>query len=228
MLGQLKWQAGAWGGGQEGKVYGLPVLRAAADPEGAFAPLRLRRAGRILRRGGVRRVLTPDGFSHWSTLSALGLAPVSPEPLLRFKAADLALTALERMDLDPERAAVALRGERVDRDMTRAALILCPRVRRLIISARSGGDELALMLRREYGVPVLPPEEAGTLSLRFSPRCRAPEQGLELWGQEPELGGLALCAPALLEEDRRALPLLTALWQGGFLREEQVKILVIS
>lgn len=224
MLGQLKWAAGSWGGGESGTLYGLPILRTTSDPAGLFPQFRLRRAGKTLWRGGVLRVLTPDDFTDWSVLAEFGLRPVSPEPLVRAKADELALSALHRRDLDPEGSTVALRGNRVDRDMRQAAIRLCPQVRRLIISAPRGGEELSLFLRREFGVPILPPEEEGNLALRFSASAPAPEEGMELFGMCPKLGGLQLLAPRLAEEDRGSLPLLTALWQGGCLRAEQVKI----
>ena len=224
MLGQLKWKPGAWGGGEERLLYGLPVFCAASDPEGPFRAFRLRRAGNTLRRSGIARVLTPAGFHDWPLLSACGLRSVSPEPLVRARAGDLALAALRRRELDPEHATVALRGNRADRDMERAAIRLCPVVRRLIISAPGGGEELARFLRREFGVPVLPPEERGDLALRFSPETVSREGGLSLFGPEPDLEGLTLTAPALPVPDRTNLPLLTALWQGGCLRAETLKI----
>ena len=225
MLGQLKWSPGRWDRGEEGLVYGLPVFRITGDPEARFRVFRLRRAGKSFRRSGITRVLTPEGFRDWPLLAPL--EPVSPEPLVRFKADALALAALRRRDLSPERSTVALRGIRVDRDIERAAVRLCPGVRRLIISAPNGGAELSRYLRQEFGVPILPPEERGDLTLSFSPRLSAPEGGLTLFGQTPGLDGLTLCAPDLLEEDRRSLPLLSALWQGGCIRAEAVKIVGI-
>ena len=94
------------------------------------------------------------------------MAPVDPIPLVRVQGAPLAMESLRRRGVDPSRATVALRGERADRDMGRAAALLCPKVRRLVVSAPRGGPELALWLRREFGVPILPPEEAGVLMVR--------------------------------------------------------------
>lgn len=227
MVGQLRWERGKWGRGEAASLYGLPVFRVSADPAGILKEYRLRRAGRNLRRGGVLRVLTPPDFGDWPVLTALGLRAVSPTPLVRFKADELALAALDRRNLDPARSTVALRGNRVDRDLERAALELCPRVRRLIIDAPRGGADLSDFLRREFGVPVLPPEEKGALSLTFSGKISTGERTLALWGDVPDLGTLTLSAPALREDHRTDLSLLNALWQGGRLRAEGVKIVGI-
>ena len=225
MLGRLTLGPGGRGGAEAGSLYGLPVLRARADPEGFWGERRLRRAGRALRRGGALRVLVPGGFGRWPLLTALGLRPVETESFVRAQSAPLALADLERRGQDPSRAAVALRGLRADRAMVRAATALCPRVRRLIIDAPGGGAELAAWLRREFGVPILPPGEQGALALRFHPAgLRGEEPAMALYGPVPDLGGLSLSAPALAEEDRDDLPLLAALWEGGKLPPEAIKI----
>ena len=225
MLGQLTLCPGGRGGAEAGSLYGLSVLRARADPEGFWGERRLRRAGRSLRRGGALRVLVPGVFGRWPLLAALGLRPVETEGFVRAQSAPLALAGLERRGLAPDRAAVALRGLRADRDMARAAAQLCPQVRRLIIDAPGGGAELAAWLRREFGVPVLPPGERGALALRFHPAgVGGEEPALALYGPAPDLGGLTLSAPALAEGDRADLPLLAALWEGGKLPPEAIKI----
>ena len=225
MLGQLVLEPGGWGRAAPGRLYGLSVLRAAADPEGFWGERRLRRAVRSLRRGGALRVLTPENFDRWPVLTALGLRPVEPERFVRAQAAPLALAALERRDVPPGRATVALRGGRADRDMARTAAALCPLVRRLVIDAPRGGEELALWLRREFGVPVLPGGERGEIALSFQEGRIVPEEAsLELWGSRPRLAGLTLSAPGLEEGDREELPLLAALWEGGKLSPEDIKI----
>lgn len=225
MLGQLVQAPGGRGRAEAGSLYGLPVLRARADPEGLWGERRLRRAGRDLRRRGALRVLVPGGFGRWPLLAALGLRPVETEGFVRAQSAPLALASLERRGLAPDRSAVALRGLRADYAMARAAAALCPRVRRLIIDAPGGGAELAAWLRREFGVPVLPPGERGAVALRFHPAgAGGAEPALALYGPAPDLGGLTLSAPALAEGDRADLPLLAALWEGGRLPPEAIKI----
>ena len=223
MLGQLILTPHGQGKPETARLYGLTVLRTEADRSGFWGELRLRRAGRALRRNGVVRVLAPGDLLP--LLEDLGLRPVNPEPFVRAQSVPLALAELERRGLAPDRAAVALRGLRADRDMLRTAEELCPRVRSLVIDAPRGGRELAQWLRREYGVPILPEGERGQAALVFQAGCsRREEVSLELFGPRPRLAGLTLSAPGLEEGDREDLPLLAALWEGGRLRPEDIKI----
>lgn len=223
MIGQLILAPGGRGRTAAGRLYGLPVLRAEVDRSGFWGARRLHRAGRELRLGGVLRVLAPGDCL--SLLPRFGLRPVEPEPFVRAQSVPLALAALDRRGLPPQQATVALRGLRVDRDMIRTAERLCGCVRGLVIDAPLGGRELACRLRREYGMPVLPEGEQGQAALAFQEGTPCPEEEvLELWGARPRLAGLSLSAPALEEEDRLDLPLLCALWEGGKLRPEDIKI----
>lgn len=225
MLGQLILERNGGGRAERGELYGLTVLRARADPEGWLGRGRLRRAGRALRRSGAVRTLTPVGFAQWELLEACGLAPVDPLPFLRAQGAALALGALERQGLTPDREAVRLQALRADRELVRAAVELCPRVRHLVIDAPQGGRELAAWLRREFGVPVLPEGEGAAVALRFGPGTeRETGVSLSLYGGRPDLAGLRVAAPGLDQEDRERLPLLAALWEAGRLPPERVKI----
>ena len=227
MLGQLVFDGGR-GGPRLALLYGLPVLRCQADPEGFWGERRLKRAGRSLCAGGAVRALVPAGFDRWPLLLKLGLRPVDPGAFLRAQAAPLAASLLERQGLAPDRTTVALRGRRADGEMLRAALALCPRVRRLTISAPQGGEELAAWLRREYGLPVLPADAPAQAALLLQPGTEPedanPCPALTLFGPEPDLAGLRLSAPDLAPTDREDLPLLSALWEGGRLGPEQLKI----
>ena len=225
MVGQLILAPGGRGRTERSEPYGLPVLRARADPEGFWGPGRVRKAGRGLRRRGGLRLLAPRQFGDWDALRALGLRPVEPDGFLRGQSLPLTLEALARRGLAPDRATVALRGLRADREMARTAAGLCPLVRRLVVDAPRGGGELAGWLRREFGVPILPPGERGQVALRFCPECGGEEEPfLELFGPAPQLQGLTLTAPVLAEGDREDLPLLSALWEGGRLAAEDIKI----
>lgn len=227
MLGQLVFDGGR-GGPKRAFLYGLPVLRCQADPEGFWGERRLKRAGRSLCAGGAVRALVPAGFDRWPLLLKLGLRPVDPGAFLRAQAAPLAATLLEHQGLSPDRATVALRGRRADGEMLRAALALCPRVRRLTISAPQGGEELAAWLRREYGLPILPADAPAQAALLLQPGTEPGDAGpcpaLTLFGPAPDLAGLRLSAPDLAPTDREDLPLLSALWEGGRLGPEQLKI----
>lgn len=225
LFGQLKFDHRGRGRVEQGELYGLPVLRSRTDPEGWWGEHRLRKAGRSLWQRGVLRTLVPSSFDRWDLLEEYGLIPVDPGAFLRAQSLPLTLGALEQEGVAPDRATVALRGLRADREMARAAISLCPKVRHLIISAPKGGQELAAWLRWEFGVPILPQEERAEVALRFHPSGSwDTERTLELYGSCPNLGGLTLTAPALDEEDRADLPLLSALWEGGRLQTEGLKI----
>lgn len=225
LLGQLIFTPGGRGKTAPGRLYGLNVLRSEVDRTGFWGERRLRRAGRGLYLGGALRVLVPGGFTQWPLLERFGLRPVEPEGFVRGQAAPLALAALERQGLSPDRATVALRGRRAGREMARTAVQLCPKVRRLVVDAPQGGPELAEWLRREFGVPILPPDQEGQAALRFQEDCpRLEVASLDLYGPRPRLAGLRLSAPELAEEDREDLPLLAALWEGGRLAPEDIKI----
>lgn len=231
MLGQLVLNERGGGKAERTQLYGLTVLRVGADPEGWLGQHRLRKAGRALRRGGAMRILTPAGFQQWDLMQACGLGAVSPLAFLRAQGASLALGALERQGLAPDRSVVALQGGRVDRELVRAAVELCPRVRRLVIDVPRGGRELADWLRQEFGIPVLPPEEPSPVSLGFSGKEHSEEaeeraggMSLTLYGASPSLAGLVVSAPRLDREDRERLPLMAALWEEGRLPPDGIKI----
>ena len=222
MLGQLTLERGRWGGAVEGDLYGLRVLRVPTDPEGWLGNVRLKRAGQSLGRGGVRRALVPAGYEAW--LKEQGLSAVDALPLIRAQGAPLALELLRRRS-GPAGDVVALRGERADRDMERAALRLSAQVRRLVIAAPRGGAELAARLRWELGIPILPPQSEAGVAVCFAPEEVVPARAvLALYGPSPDLAGLAVTAPDLKAGDRTDLSLLAALWEGGKLAERDLKI----
>ena len=104
-------------------VLGLPLLRASVPaPEGArprAVERRVGKAARALAAEGVRRVLTEADFPWRPVLGQWGLRDVDPEALCQAMAAPLALAALEKRGVDPARATVALRGNRVSRPFFR-------------------------------------------------------------------------------------------------------------
>lgn len=223
MLGRLEFVPGTRGRGEVADLYGLPVLRVRADPEGWLGKRRLDRAGRVLKRSGVVRTLLPRNFESLELLDRFSLRPVEPAPFLRAQASGLALAGLRRREIDPAWATVALSGNRTDGEMIRTAAQLCRNVRRLVIAA-PGGERLASRLREEFGIPILPPGQPAQMELCFHPGIRAGAgPGIELYGQSPDLDGVALYWPALEGEDQGNIPLLCALWERGRLDVQGLK-----
>lgn len=203
------------------RVRGLSFLRASIPaPAGtSAAALRRRvvRAARLLHKAGVRRVLTTGGFAHWDVLREWELARVDTAPFCQALAARLALAALERMDVPPGTATVALRGGRVSRPFFQAAMELAPAVRALVVTSPNGGEALSAYLRREYGVPVLEecPGAAAHLTLEFSILKGGAGECITLHGA-PDLGAVRV-EPLEGEwpADFEPLPLAAALWEAG-------------
>ena len=215
MLGRLEFVSGGRSRGEWRDLYGLRVLQVCTDPRGKLGNHRLARAGAALRRGGAGRVLLPAEFENWELLERFGLRGVDPTPFLHRCAPSLAVEGLRRWDVDPLRATVALSGSRADGAMARAAMELCPQVRRLVIAA-PGGERLALRLRAEFGIPVLPAQEGAHMEVKFHPSKENRETPcLKLYGSDPDLAGGSVSFPALKEEEKGDISLLCALWEGG-------------
>lgn len=185
---------------------------------------RLEKAARMLEAAGVRRVLAAPGFPGWPRLALHGLLAVDVAPFCQAMAAPLALAALERRGCKPEGAVAALRGSRVTRPFFQCAEALCRRVKGLTVSAPSGGEALALYLRREYGVAVLE-EGAADLTVAFSPEEEEAKEVLALYGPQPDLLGLSFALrDTELPGSFEPLPLLAALWEEGRLTPEELTV----
>lgn len=226
MIGRLRFSHRGKGSASPGHLYGMSILYTEIDPQGFWAGHQLKKAGRNLRQCGVVRLLTPKEFEDWAALTAYGLRPVETAPFVRTQATSLAIESLVCRGLAPDRATVALRGQRADRDVKRTAIELCPKVRNLVVDVPRGGQELANWLRWEFGIPILPQGERGEVAIQFHGDSGSQDEvSLKLYGPQPQLAGLVLCAPELCQEDREDLGVMAALWEGGRLGQEDIKIL---
>lgn len=210
------------------QVWGMTVLGASIPllPGAGAGTLarRVDKAARLLAKQGVRRVLTPQDFSRCDLLRQRGLVGVDPAPLCAALCAPIALAALERRELSPHRATVALRGNRVSRPFFQAALALAPLVRGIIVTSPNGGEALSAHLRREFGVPVLEegPGTVADLTVAFSPLPGEREGAVLLYGK-PELRGVTVMPREGEWPDQfDVLPLAAALWEAGVISLEEL------
>lgn len=208
---------------------GLPVLQARVPmPENLPEKKRRRRIYQTAVRlwnSGVSRVLLPKGFSETDCLSRAGLATVETVQLCRAAAASLVLTVLDLRGREPEKAVVALAGERVNAVIVRTAEALAPRVSCLQIDVPIGGEELARYLHEEYGLPVL---LLGTvypaLTVDFDGAWHGRGSVLRLWGESLDLLGTEVWVPGLdIPEECDPMPLLAALRDSGLLSDSGLR-----
>ena len=193
---------------------------------------RVTSAAKRLRRAGVTRVVTPEGFTWGAQLERQDLCPVSTLALRWRLAADWAGRGLEKAGISPGGARVAVSADQMSGELVRTVTELCLRHRYVLLDVPYGGEELCGRLRREYGVSLLlgPDREqlatADALVL-FAPRTDLRRTGgvtVTLYDEGAPMGEVSL--PPALE---RQLPagadrgqLLAALLEGGALRPEQL------
>lgn len=174
---------------------------------------RMRKGVDLLKAYRVNRVLVPPDFVWWPLLKQLGLRPVETRSLRCTLVSDWVKTVMESAGILPQRAVVRLNGERETSDVLLAAHQLCPIIRNLVIDV-PGGEKLTAQLRREYGIPVLPAKSA--------------RADLTVWFEEgPVLKGASFgLKDCNLPLDCEVLPLLSALWECGRIKTEDIAILI--
>ena len=180
-----------------------------AHPNSPLSLARARQGARRLREAGVRSAVFPVDFPYTALLIRQGISPVDTLPLRRALAAPLTRRRLESLGLSPTQAVVALSGERASREVTEAAKALALSYRYVLLSVRSGGEEFARSLRREYGISLLLRPSTDQLDradalVLFSPRTDLSLNNPILYtlypGGEAGRGRLPLCLPPALAE----------------------------
>lgn len=211
MLGRIRWGEGRKMRLEYERFLGLPLLTLELPERLRGQQRRLNKGARLLAERRVSRVLAPPWFEEWPVLLGQGLRPVDTQALRCALTPAWTKAALTARGIRPERAVLELAGARESYDMERVAMALCPLVRNLVIDV-PGGGALAARLRREYGLPVLPAQAArADLTLRFDP-------GPVLTGADFAL------EQADLPPDCETLPLLSALWESGRVKTEEITI----
>ena len=209
MLGRIRWEDGRKIRVEGERLLDLPLLTLGLPDRERGRERRLRKAVRLLTERRVSRVLVPPGFPLWPDLAGRGLRPVDTNALRCALVPAWVRAALALRGIQPEQAVLQLAGGRESPDMERVAWSLCPLVRNLVIDT-PGDGVLAVRLRREFGLPVLPAGSVQTdLCLRFDP-------GPVLEGGSFSLDG------ACLPEDCERLPLLAALWECGRVKTQEI------
>lgn len=211
---------------EETELLGLPMLLVTLPPgTGLVSRMALRRAGRLLRRRGIRECLLPGDFPLRDRWERLGFAPPDARPLLREMAGRWTLLERRRLGLSGD---IALAAASVTPEAERAARYLLERTGQVALPRSPGAEELQWRLRRESGA-----------SLRLLPWERLAGAETLLHFAEEDLRGrrltLSLARPSppprflLPPELMAALPpevdggaLAALLWRRGRLRAEEI------
>ena len=213
MLGRIRWSGERKIGLESERLLDLPLLTLSLPERMRGQERRVKKGVRLLIGQRVTRVLTPPDFPLWPRLREQGLRPVDTQALRCALAPAWVRAALAAGGIQPQNAVLLLTGARESPDMERVARQLCPVVRNLVIDV-PGGGAIAARLRREYGLPILPARSArANLTLCF-------DSGPVLTGARYTLAG------AVLPPDCEALPLLSALWECGRIKTEQITLQV--
>lgn len=211
MLGRVRWGEGRKVRLENKRLLGLPLLTLELPDRTRGQERRLNKGARLLLEHRVTRVLMPPRFEGWPILLRYGLRQVDTQALRCALAPAWVKAALAARGVSPERAVLALEGTRESCEMERVARDLCTLVRNLVIDVPGGGT-LAARLRREYGLPVLPAQAVrAELTLRF-------DSGPVLEGAEFVLDQVDL------PRDCEILPLLSALWENGRIKTEEITV----
>lgn len=209
MLGRVRWSAERRTRLEQDGLLGLPLLTLELPGRTRGRERRVKKGARLLAERRVTRVLAPPDFPLWPLLREQGLRAVDTQALRCALAPAWVRAALEIRGIRPENAVLQLTGARESVEMERTARTLCPLVRNLAIDVPEGGT-LAVRLRREFGLPILPARAArADLTLRFDP---APV--LE--------GAVFTLARSELPAECESLPLLSALWESGRVKTEEI------
>ena len=122
---------------------------------GAFSALRAARAAERMYAQGVRRAVFPVDFPHTAIFLRRGIIPVDPLPLRRALSARFVKNQLALAGMANRDALVAVSGEQMNGEIEKTVLELTQSYRYVMLSVRSGGEEFADRMRRQYGVSLL-------------------------------------------------------------------------
>lgn len=125
-----------------------------AEGQGPRARLSARAAASALRRCGVRLALFPPEYPLLPSFARRGVVPPPLAPLYRAAAPAIVRRYMRQRGVDPRAAMVAFAAERITPELRRCVTELCGEIRYPALCVPSGGESLALSLRRDFGAAV--------------------------------------------------------------------------
>ena len=151
------------------------VLDMGKGARGMLSSYRAARAAERMRALGVRRAVFPVDFPHTAAFLRAGIAPVDPMPLRRALAAQFVRRKFENLGISNTQAVVAVCGEYMSDEIAQMVRELASSYRYVMLDVRSGGEEFAARLRRQYGTalivaPSVDQLERADALVMFSPR----------------------------------------------------------
>lgn len=181
----------------------------ARHPNGPLALRRAAKGAAQLREAGVRRAVFPVDFPYTALFIRQGITPVETLELRRALAGPLTRRRMEELGLSSTQAVVAASADRMSREVADTVRSLALSFRYVLLSVRSGGEDFARSLRREYGISLLLDPSPDQLDradalLLFAPREELTRENRVFYalypGGEAGRGCLPLCLPAGLAE----------------------------
>lgn len=141
---------------QERRLGGIfLVLDMGRDAQGLFAPRHAARAAKRMLAQGVRRAVFPLDFPHTAVFLRHGILPVDPLPLRIALSSLYVRRRLDALGLSGTQAVVAVAGDSMNDEIARTVHELALAYRYVLLSVRSGGEDFAKKMRRQYGVSLL-------------------------------------------------------------------------
>lgn len=131
------------------------VMDMGKGARGIFSSYRAARSAEKMRALGVRRAVFPVDFPHTAAFLRAGVLPVDPAPLRCALGARFVKRKLDLLGLADTQPVVAVCGEHMNAEIAQTVRELASSYRYVMLSVRSGGEEFAAQLRRQYGTALI-------------------------------------------------------------------------
>lgn len=151
MQGYAVWQPDVRPQVDVGEIAGMPLALLRAGKDGWMSRRVIRRMAGELYASGVREMAFADDFPR-GLLDGIPLRPVDPLPLRRALLEPLLDAFCAAQGIVCPMAVACVTAVAPDREVYRAARVLCLRARHVDVRLSHGGEALRRTLLREYGV----------------------------------------------------------------------------